>query len=133
MANKPEIPIKKVHTDNGGDDGNDLLKCYFQEIDNGAHPKQFNFYDEDGTQIPTKVDGIESPVSKHVDFTFELDGLFWTVTNFHISEGNLDAHGHWSASDSLPAGGGVDGTETGTFQAQGGFVDEPKAKKALAS
>ena len=131
MANKPQIPIKKVHTDNGGDDGNDLLNCYFEEVD--GDPKHFNFYEEDGTQIITKVDGIVSPVSKHVDFTFELDGLFWTVTNFHISEGNLDARGHWSASDKPPDGGEEDGTETGTFQAQGGKFDELKAKKALAS
>jgi hypothetical protein len=127
MKNNPEIPIKK---NDGGEEGNDLLNCYFKEIGNTG---TFHFFRADGRQIPTFVNGAHSPVSNGVPFTFSDDRLSWSVPLFAISKESLMAIGAWNAVTKKDPAEWED-PESGTFQAQAGPGAEGELKaKALAS
>lgn len=131
MPNPNQIPIKKYK---GGDEGKELMFCYFEEVEEGSN--LFNFYDPDGNPITTYVNGAPSSVAEHDDFNFAYLKKWWFVYRFHISEGNLEAHGHWIvwSTKPEPGDGDVDPDETGTFQAQGGpHTDELKAKASASS
>ena len=118
----PQIPI---NSNDGGDDGNDLIDCYFQEVDS---TNTFNLYQSDGTQITTYVDTAAQPVANGDEFTFSYNGLNWSVTDFLISETDLTASGEWSASPGTIG----DDPETGTFQAQGGGSNPELSARASA-
>ncbi len=126
-----QIPISEAPTNPPGDDGNDLLNCYFQEVDDSD---TYNFYESDGTQIDMYVNGASNPsvVQSGDNFTFTYDELKWTVTQFVIS--NEGASGNWSAVpvDRAHLSNEGDDPETGTFQGQSG-TDGDLSASASAS
>ena len=133
MKSNPEIPIKKAPSNDGGEDGKDLINCYFKEIGN---TNTFHFFTADNKPIATFVNGARSPVSNGVPFTFSDDRLSWSVPLFAISKESQMAIGVWH---SVPKPAHDDPAEwedpeSGTFQAQAGPGAEGELKaKALAS
>lgn len=119
MSSSDKIKINKV--DGGSSKSqSDLKNCYFLPT---ANPGNYQFYDQNGNLILTNPGVLTSGT----DFTFPLDSLDWTVTNFLISstsnKGN--ASGNWSNNAQITA-------DEGTFTAQAGGGVEETASKAYA-
>ena len=114
-----KIPItpmvqKIVINKTTGKGGKKLDHCYFEVTD---VKDVYNFYNQHS-------DLLAADVVSGQDFTFELDGLNWTFSNFAIDE--LAASGSW-VNDAVKA----EEAEEGTFQAQsGGGAEEEEGKEA---
>ena len=126
MSSNPKI---NIHSAPGKEkkftDGNDLLKLYFQARDNG---RQYRFHQTDGTKIKTEPHHLTSGT----DFTFELDGMCWKVTDFRVWEqpvGVFNASGTWFAHPHKAE----EDPETGTFQAQSGGSGNPEREARAAA
>jgi hypothetical protein len=125
------IPIYAAPTLSSGDDGNDLIGLYFQEV---LATDTFYLFQSDGTQIPTYVGGTQQAVANNDDFTFTYDNLSWSVTQFSISEETLTASGSWTATPVADtADPSTEDGENGTFQAQGGGNEEGKASSSASA
>lgn len=119
MSSSDKIQINQVDGGSSTDQA-DLQNCYFLPT---ANPGCYQLYDQNGNLILTNPGVLTSGT----DFTFYLDKLHWTVTNFLISSTSTSgsASGHWSNSAEITA-------DDGTFTAQAGGGVEETASKASA-
>ena len=129
MNSNPKINIKKAPGNKPGDtDGNDLVNCYFQAIDDG---KAFHLHRPNDSKIETEPKHLTSDQ----DFTFSVDSLHWKITKFRIWEepvGIWNARGHWRAHDEGSRFGQGD-PESGTFQAQSGGGADPELEASASA
>lgn len=106
------IEIRHVH---GGSDKEKLKHCYFMPTTSG----QYDFYSKG-------CDLLQTGLKTDNDFTFELDSIHWTVTEFTIDD--VEAHGHWWNPD------GFENAQDGTFQAHSdGDMDAVEAVSAASA
>jgi hypothetical protein len=116
------------------DGTDDLVGCYFQE--QSGSPGNYLFYTK--ANPPAQITTSPQPVQTETDFTFTLDGLFWSITDFIISESAGSASGSWTATtpaplpDAVPSEEGGD-PETGTFQANDTVFVEGDASASSAN
>jgi hypothetical protein len=129
MNTHPKIHIKKAPgSEPTFTDGSDLIHLFFQARDNG---REFRFHHTDGSKIHTEPHHLVSGT----DFTFKIDKVCWSVTNFRVWEqpaGVFNASGSWSTQP-CKANGEVDGEETGTFQAQSGGSGNPELEASATA
>lgn len=129
MNSHPKINIQSAPGKKEGfTDGNDLLNLYFQARENG---REFRFHQTNGEKIHTEPHHLVSGK----DFSFEISGMCWKVTDFRVWEqpaGVFNASGSWSTQP-CEAEGDVDGEETGTFQAQSGGSGNPELEASATA
>ena len=123
MDTSTPIAIATYH---GDPDGVFLEGCFFKEINPGSG--EFLLFAPDGSSIQTTV-------SSGTNFSFNYNGLNWSITEFFITENApANTHGKWSAVHvhatavlaAKSTGTELEGPETGTFQSQDGTGDDYK-------
>jgi len=129
MSTNPQLAIYEFHPPDMTD-GNDLISLFFRLRDTG---NGYRLHLSDGTKIKTDPHHIQIGVP----FTFQYDGLFWTLTLVKVwtdSDGTEKASGSWSAGGGNKGGHGEGegDPESGTFQAQAGGHPIGVGRKASA-
>jgi hypothetical protein len=111
-------PIKIDHVTGGRpQDHEALMRNYFESTTVNS---TYLFYSPGGEQIPTNPPVL----ADDREFSFELQGVTWTVTNFAID--HEVARGNWTNTEQVEQ-------DEGTFQAQaGGTPEEEEASAAGA-
>lgn len=111
----------KVKRGNSVDqDINNLMGCYFQEIN--GQPNEYHFFSKTDNHIPTVPDNLTSGT----DFQFIRAGMLWHVTQFTIGLGL--ANGNWENPRHRKTG-----DDDGSFQAQSGAAQDDEASASSAA
>ena len=97
----------------GPTDTNDLMGCYFQNVE--GSPDLYSFHVPGGCLLPTKPQFLRFGQN----FSFFRGNFFWTISEFKIDENTASGNWHNNDFESSRA------DDEGTFTAQaGGGVPE---------